>query len=133
MKKIIIYTQDTCGYCETVKDELTKNNIEFEVRLINEFQNEWNKIASLTNLPTTPTVYYKENYFIPGRDFGNANNLIDILKNYKQSEFKTSIQVLEKVKTMNYNIATAFARLDQLLRTIETKLNTEEDEHKSTS
>ena len=133
MKKIIIYTQDTCGYCETVKDELTKNNIEFEVRLINEFQNEWNKIVGLTNLPTTPTVYYKENYFIPGRDFGNANNLIDILKNYKQSEFKTSIQVLEKVKTMNYNIATAFARLDQLLRTIETKLNTEEDEHKSTS
>ena len=133
MKKIIIYTQDTCGYCETVKDELTKNNIEFEVRLINEFQNEWNKIVGLTNLPTTPTVYYKENYFIPGRDFGNANNLIDILKNYKQSEFKTSIQVLEKVKTMNYNIATAFSRLDQLLRTIETKLNTEEDEHKSTS
>ena len=123
MKKIIIYTQDTCGYCETVKDELTKNNIEFEVRLINEFQNEWNKIVGLTNLPTTPTVYYKENYFIPGRDFGNANNLIDILKNYKQSEFKTSIQVLEKVKTMNYNIATAFARLDQLLRTIEQKID----------
>ena len=123
MKKIIIYTQDTCGYCETVKDELTKNNIEFEVRLINEFQNEWNKIVGLTNLPTTPTVYYKENYFIPGRDFGNANNLIDILKNYKQSEFKTSIQVLEKVKTMNYNIATAFSRLDQLLRTIEQKIN----------
>ena len=123
MKKIIIYTQDTCGYCETVKDELTKNNIEFEVRLINEFQNEWNKIVGLTNLPTTPTVYYKENYFIPGRDFGNANNLIDILKNYKQSEFKTSIQVLEKVKTMNYNIATAFGRLDQLLRTIEQKID----------
>ena len=123
MKKIIIYTQDTCGYCEAVKDELTKNNIKFEVRLINEFQNEWNKIIGLTNLPTTPTVYYKENYFIPGRDFGNANNLIDILKNYKQSEFKTSIQVLEKVKTMNYNIATAFGRLDQLLRTIEQKID----------
>ena len=123
MKKIIIYTQDTCGYCEAVKKELTKNNIKFEVRLINEFQNEWNKIIGLTNLPTTPTVYYKENYFIPGRDFGNANNLIDILKNYKQSEFKTSIQVLEKVKTMNYNIATAFSRLDQLLRTIEQKID----------
>ena len=123
MKKITIYTQDTCEYCKTVKNELTKNNIEFEVRLINEFQDEWNKIASLTNLPTTPIIYYKENYFIANRDFDNPNNLINILKNYKQSEFEISIQVLEKVKTMNYNIATAFGRLDQLLRTIEQKID----------
>ena len=123
MDKIIIYTQDTCGYCEAVKDELTKNNIEFEVRLINEFQDEWDEVTSLTNLPTTPTIYYKENYFIANRDFANPNNLINILKDYKQSEFETSIQVLEKVKTMNYNIATAFSRLDQLLRTIEQKID----------
>ena len=123
MEKIIIYTQSTCGYCEAVKDELTKNNIKFEVRLINEFQDEWNKIVGLTNLPTTPTIYYKENYFIANRDFANPNNLINILKNYKQSEFKTSIQALENVKTMNYNIATAFSRLDQLLRTIEQKID----------
>ena len=123
MNKIIIYTQDICGYCEAVKNELTKNNVKFEVRLINEFQNEWDEITSLTNLPTTPTIYYKENYFIANRDFANPNNLINILKNYKQSEFETSIQVLEKVKTMNYNIATAFSRLDQLLRTIEQKID----------
>ena len=123
MDKIIIYTQDTCGYCEAVKAELTKNNIEFEVRLINEFQDEWDEVTSLTNLPTTPTIYYKENYFIASRDFANPNNLINILKDYKQSEFETSIQVLEKVKTMNYNIATAFSRLDQLLRTIEQKID----------
>ena len=123
MDKIIIYTQDTCGYCEAVKAELTKNNIEFEVRLINEFQDEWDEVASLTNLPTTPTIYYKENYFIASRDFANPDNLISILKNYKQSEFEAFIQVLEKVKTMNYNIATAFSRLDQLLRTIEQKIN----------
>ena len=123
MDKIIIYTQDTCGYCKAVKDELTKNNIKFEVRLINEFQDEWDEVTSLTNLPTTPTIYYKENYFIASRDFANPNNLINILKYYKQPEFETSIQVLEKVKTMNYNIATAFSRLDQLLRTIEQKIN----------
>ena len=123
MEKIIIYTQSTCGYCEAVKNELTKNNIKFEVRLINEFQDEWDEVTSLTNLPTTPTIYYKENYFIASRDFANPNNLINILKDYKQSEFETSIQVLEKVKTMNYNIATAFSRLDQLLRTIEQKID----------
>ena len=53
MDKIIIYTQNTCGYCEAVKNELTKNNIEFEARLINEFQDEWDKVVGLTNLPTT--------------------------------------------------------------------------------
>ena len=73
-------------------------------------------------MPTTPTIYYKGNYFVPGRDFGNAENLINIIKNYKQSEFQMPFQVLEKVKTMNYNMATAFQRLDQLLRTIEQKL-----------
>ena len=123
MDKIIIYTQSTCGYCEAVKNELTKNNIEFEARLINEFQDEWDKVVGLTNLPTTPIIYYKENYFIASRDFSNAKNLVNILKDYEQSELETSIQVLEKVKTMNYNIATAFSRLDQLLRTIEQKID----------
>ena len=123
MEKIIIYTQSACGYCKTVKDELTKNNIEFEDKLTDKFEDEWNKIVSLIGVPITPIICYKENYFIFGRDFRDANNLIDILKNYKQSEFETSIQVLEKVKTMNYNIATAFRRLDQLLIKIENKID----------
>ena len=30
MNKIEIYTNETCGYCKQVKEELSKNNIEFE-------------------------------------------------------------------------------------------------------
>tara|TARA_R100001377_G_C3114798_1_gene83868 strand:+ start:41 stop:418 length:378 start_codon:yes stop_codon:yes gene_type:complete len=123
MEKIIIYTQSTCGYCETVKGELTKNNIDFKVRLINEFEDEWNKIVNLTSLPTTPTIYYKGDYLVSGRDFGNASGLVNILKNYNKSDFQTPLQVLEKVKTMNYNMATAFRRLDQLLKTMEEKID----------
>ena len=122
MENITIYTQNTCGYCKTIKDEFTKNNIEFQEKLTTEHFTEWNNIVGLTGMPTTPTIYYKGNYFVPGRDFGNAENLINIIKNYKQSEFQMPFQVLEKVKTMNYNMATAFQRLDQLLRTIEQKL-----------
>ena len=122
MENISIYTQNTCGYCKTIKDEFTKNNIEFQEKLTTEHSTEWNNIVGLTGMPTTPTIYYKGNYFVPGRDFGNAENLINIIKNYKQSEFQMPFQVLEKVKTMNYNMATAFQRLDQLLRTIEQKL-----------
>ena len=32
MNKIEIYTNETCGYCKQVKEELSKNNIEFEER-----------------------------------------------------------------------------------------------------
>tara|TARA_R110002051_G_scaffold296032_1_gene361993 strand:+ start:265 stop:639 length:375 start_codon:yes stop_codon:yes gene_type:complete len=122
MENITIYTQNTCGYCKTIKDELVKNNLKFKEKLTTEHSTEWNNIVGLTGMPTTPTIYYKGNYFVPGRDFGNAENLINIIKNYKQSEFQMPFQVLEKVKTMNYNMATAFQRLDQLLRTIEQKL-----------
>ena len=114
---------NTCGYCKQVKEELEKNNIEFETRLTSEWQEEWNNIISLTNLPTTPTIYYKDSYFIPTRDFNNPQHLINILKNYKKSEFNESKQVLEKVKTLNSNINIAFGRLDQLLRQIEQKID----------
>ena len=124
---------NTCGYCKTIKEELKENNIEFETRLTNEWQEEWNKIIKLTNLPTTPTIYYKDFYFIPGRDFNSPQNLINILKNFKKSEFSESRRALEQVRTLNYNMATAFGRLDQLLRQIENKLNTKENEYKSTS
>ena len=133
MEKIIIYAQNTCGYCNMVKEELTKNDIEFEVKLIDEFKDEWDKVTSLTNIPTTPTIYYKNNYFIPGRDFGNPQMLINLLKEFKESEFPLSYRNNEAIKTLNYNIAMAFQRMDGVLRQIETKLNTEEDEHKSTS
>ena len=62
MEEIIIYTQETCGYCKTVKDALSKENIEFKEKLTKEWSDEWKKTTSLTNMPTTPTIYYKENY-----------------------------------------------------------------------
>jgi len=131
MEKITIYTQSTCGYCKVVKEELTKNNIEFEVKLTNEFKEEWNKVTNLTSTPVTPTIYYKNNYFTPGRDFKNPQSLIALLENFEESEFSLSRRNNEVIRTLNYNMAMAFNRLDQLLRKIETKLNTE-DEHKST-
>ena len=123
MEKITIYTQGACGYCKTIKDELEKNNIEFENRIISEWKTEWDKITSLTGIPTTPTICYKDSYFIPARDFGNPQQLINILKNFKKSEFSESRQVFEKIKTLNSNINTAFGRLDQLLRQVEQKID----------
>ena len=123
MEKITIYTANTCGYCKTIKEEFEKSNIKFENKLINESKEEWNKVVSLTGMPTTPTIYYKNSYFIPARDFGNPQQLISILKDYKESEFTESRQALEKIKTLNYSINTAFGRLDQLLRKVEEKID----------
>ena len=130
MNKIEIYTASTCGYCKTLKDELTKNNIEFEEKLTTDFKNEYQAIVNLTGLATTPTIKYEGEYFIPGRDYGNPQQLISLLEAFKSSEYDDSRRVLERIKTLNFHINTAFGRLDQLLRKIETKINT--DEHKST-
>jgi len=131
MNKIEIYTASTCGYCKQLKDELTKNNIEFEEKLTADFKDEYQAIVNLTGLPTTPTIKYKGEYFIPGRDYGNPQQLINLIETFESSEHNDSRRVLERIKTLNFHMNTAFGRLDQLLRKIETKINTE-DEHEST-
>ena len=127
---ITIYTNSNCGYCKQLKDELNKNDIEFKEKLISEFTVEWQDVVNLTGLPTTPTVKYKEEYFVPGRDYQNPQQLINILQSFPDSSYDYNRRAFERIKTLNYNINMAFGRLDQLLRQIETKINT--DEHKST-
>ena len=131
--KITVYTNDNCSYCKQIKEELTKENIKFEEKLTLENKEDWQKVSQLTSIPSVPTIHYRGNYFVPGRDFFNPQNLINIINNFEPSDFSVEVQCLEKVKTLTHNINTAFGRLDQLLRQIETKLNTEENEHKSTS
>ena len=130
MNKIEIYTNSACGYCKTLKDELTKNNIEFEEKLTVDFKDEYQAIVNLTGLPTTPTIKYEDEYFVPGRDYGNPQQLISLLEVFEVPKYDDSRRTLERIKTLNFHINTAFGRLDQLLRKIETKINT--DEHKST-
>ncbi len=128
MDKITIYTNETCPYCKSIKEELTKAEIEFENKFTNKNEKEWQKIVNLTGMPTVPTIKYGDDFLVPQRDFGNPQNLINILKNESGSEYSYSRRTFEKMKTLNSNINMAFNRLDQLLRKIETKLNTEEDD-----
>ena len=134
LDKVIIYTNDTCPYCKEIKEKLTEKGIEFENRLTINFQQEWYDVISLTAMAQVPTIFYKDAYFIPGRDYGNVDGLIMSLENFKGINSKLSLEKhsLERIKTLTYHIQTAFSRTDQLLRKIENKLNIEEkDEHKS--
>ena len=131
MDKIIIYTNETCPYCKAMKEQFKSKKIDFEERLTKDWNKEWQEIINLTGLSTVPTVEYKNENFIPSRDFGNPEQLLNILKSFENSKYTDSKRTLERIKTLNFHINTAFGRLDKLLRQIETKIN--KDEHKSTN
>ena len=122
MNKIIIYTNETCPYCKQIKEELTKNNIEFENILTTDDIEEWQAIVSFTGMPTVPTICLNGEYFVPGRDFGNAGLLINLIQNYTPSLYTVEEVMLEKIKTLNYNMSVAFNRTNQILTQIETKI-----------
>ena len=79
MDKITIYTNETCPYCKAVKEKLTEEKIEFNERLTKDYPDEWNKIVSTVGVSTVPTIFYKQEYFIPGRDFANPVALVNTL------------------------------------------------------
>ena len=116
---------ETCPYCKQIKEELTTKNIKFKEKLNSKFPDEWQEIVNLTGMPTVPTILYDEEYLVAGRDFQNPQQLVNILQNFKSSSFDDARKTLERMKTLNFHINTAFSRLDQLLRQIETNTKKE--------
>ena len=84
-------------------------------------------------MPQLPTLVFDKEYYIPGRDYFNPEHLINLVKESKKSKFDYSIRSFERIKTLNFNISNAFTQLQVVLNKIENKLNTEENEHESTS
>ena len=118
-----IYNNNSPGNATALEEELAK--------LLKEDFEEWREVVSLTGMPTTPTILYDKEYLVAGRDYQNPQQIVNILENFKSSSFSDTRKTLERMKTLNFHINTAFGRLDKTLREIETKLN-KEDEHKST-
>jgi|TARA_Y100000310_G_scaffold298103_1_gene331704 glutaredoxin len=123
MEKITIYTNETCPYCKQIKASFKENNIDFIEKLTSNFREEWEKINDLTGMGTLPTILFKDNYFIPGRDFNSPQQLIEYINNFKQTDYDSNRKILERLKTLNYNIHIAFRGVDTILRNIENKLN----------
>jgi glutaredoxin len=121
--KIEIYTNETCPYCKSIQEELTKAEIQFENKDTSEHKDEWQEVMNLTGMFNVPTVKYNNEFFAPGRDFGNHIQLINLLNSKEKSKYSDSRRAIEKIKTLNYNIGQAFQRMDKLLKQIETKLN----------
>ena len=87
----------------------------------------------LTGMPTLPTILFNKEYLVPGRDFISPDHLIIVINNSKKSKYNYDIRSFERIKSLNFNILTAFNQLQIVLNKIESKLNIEENEHESTS
>ena len=112
--------------------EIAKNKL---LLLKKMFEKKHSTISSIILEPlvqcATGMAMYDKEYLVAGRDYQNPQQIVNILENFKSSSFSDTRKTLERMKTLNFHINTAFGRLDKTLREIETKLN-KEDEHKST-
>ena len=122
MNTIRIYTNKTCNYCKTIKEELEKKGILFINMDTSEHRAAWEDIINLTGIPSVPTIECGDDFLVPGRDFTNPAHLINIIENYREQNYKYERRALERVKTLNYNIFQAFQNLDKLLKQIEDKI-----------
>ena len=129
MNKIEIYTNENCPYCKQIKEELIKENIEFNNKTTKDFGEEWQDIINLTGMMQVPVVNFNNEFFVPGRDFQNPKQLV-VLNTFNGHKHNETKRTLERIKTLNYNINIAFGRMDKTLREIESKINTDEQKEK---
>ena len=138
-KEIVIYTNSECNTCKEIKSTLKKEKIKFIEKEVTEWKEDWDTIQSTTYLASLPTILFKDTYFVSDRDFKNPAQVVQILNNYENPSLNNNNNImLERMKTLNYNINFALNALDGLLRNIENKLTVlttrnQEDGDKSTS
>jgi len=126
MKEITIYTSKTCGYCKKLKEFFNSKDIKFTEKNNEDYQSDWIKIQRLTGLSTWPTTVQGNNYYIPGRDYNNPEQLLSLLNNDHTEEFSVELRSEQAMKTLIYSINQGFGRLI-------TEINKLKDEHKSTN
>ena len=118
MKKLELYTQHECDYCKDTKDFLIENNIEFIDKPINDFKKEWELIKQTVGIALTPTLVYNNNILIPNRDFNSIEDIPSSLKNCDNNKYEKEYIILERLKTLVYNMMNAleyiYDELDEL-------------------
>ena len=118
--KITIYTNETCGYCTSIKASLDKEKIKYTEIITNEEENKaWQNIVSLTGMPTVPTIIFKDEIFVAGRDFQSPEQLLQIIKMFNPSKHLKEDLIEQRLRTLGYGVQTSMQRLDALLKNIE--------------
>ena len=113
-KKVTIYISKNCGYCTTIKEKFDEKEVKFTEKEISEHNGEWNEVSRLTGLPTTPTIEFNNNYYIPGRDFNSPDQIVDYIKEWDSNDEidqPNDIKLLEAFKTLTYTLNMSLSRL----------------------
>ena len=114
LKEVIIYTHKDQQHCKQYTDMLTQEGIKFNEIETSENEDDWSKVISITNLSFFPTVLVNQNFLVQRRDFQNPQQLVGAIQHFANPNFENPAfegQVLEQMKTNNYNL---FTRLHQL-------------------
>ena len=91
-KLLILFTMKGCPHCETMKEQLIKSNIPFEVRDINEHEDEYEMFVEVTEnefvpafmIVESPNDIPKSYLFAPERDFNEIEDGVRIIKEHLQ-------------------------------------------------
>ena len=60
MDDIIVYSQDSCPYCQELKELLDEAGIPYKVKNIDKYTKEWEKISKSSNNKYVPSVLIVE-------------------------------------------------------------------------
>ena len=122
-KEITIYTSKTCNHYREVKLALKEKSIKYVEIDKDEYKDKWKQVVDLTSIPMFPTVEIEDEFLAPGRDFNEVLHLVNIITNFEKPKYNEKRRLIELIKTLNYNVYSAFNRLDVTLKNIENKLN----------
>jgi len=121
--KITLYTNDSCQACNTTKEILKENNIDFKEFKTKDNREEWDKIVNLIGVQTTPTTRINDEFIIPGRDYQQPEQLVNIIKNFNNDEFSFEVKTRETLKTLTFSLTQALNRMFHEMRIIKQELN----------
>jgi len=92
MKVAIIFTMEGCPFCEMIKEEFEKNNIEIVLRDIEKYEEEYDAFVEATGNDYVPAIMLltlDENQnannvelLAPERDYEDIFEAVDLVKKY---------------------------------------------------
>lgn len=89
-KIVVVFTMNTCGFCEQFKTKLTENNIEFVNRDIHENKEDYDMFVKATGNDFVPSFMVVESpyenpvsyLYAPGRDYEDLDKALSIIKEH---------------------------------------------------
>lgn len=85
--EVFIFSLNDCIHCKDLKIRLTNAKILFKDFDVDQHESFWKEIVKQTGENVVPTVCLydrdkKIHVFIPGKDFNNGDEVINIIKRY---------------------------------------------------